>query len=230
VWQTSWGVSTRLIGGLIMTHSDDDGLVLPPKLAPLQAVIVPFFRKDEAANARVRETGMRLANELEATGIRAKFDDMDGAPGPKFYRYEREGVCLRFGLGPRDLEQGNVEFKRRDELEKRSVPLDDVVAFAREQLDAMQSDLLERARTRLRERTVSVDRYDEFKEVMNEAESMFVFAHWDGTAETERRVKDDTNATIRCIPLDDSAWDPSPGECMVTQKPSARRVIWAKAY
>jgi len=230
VWQTSWGVSTRLIGGLVMSHSDDDGLILPPKLAPLQAVVVPFFRKDEAANAKVREAGEQLTAALRDRGISAKFDDLDGPPGPKFYRYEREGVCLRFGIGPRDLEQGTLEFKRRDQSEKRTVQRDGAVELAASELDLMQADLLKRAKDRLRERTVTVDAYDDFRSIMDETEGKFVFAHWDGTAETERKVKDETGATIRCIPLDDEAWDPSPGECVVTGKPSARRVIWAKAY
>ena len=229
VWQTSWGVSTRLIGGLVMTHSDDDGLVLPPKLAPTHAAIVPFFRKKEAENQRVREAGERLHRALTDAGVRAIFDDREGQPGPKFYRYEREGVCMRFGLGPRDLDNNVVEFKRRDQKDKRSVSMDKLAEFARDQLDDMQSSLLAGAEARRTANTVNLDTYDDFKELMA-VDSKFVYAHWDGTKETEAQVKAETGATIRCIPLPDQGFDTEPGDCMVTGKPSAQRVIWAKAY
>ncbi len=229
VWQTSWGVSTRLIGGLVMTHSDDDGLILPPKLAPTHAVIVPFFRKKEADNQRVREAGQRLCRELTDAGVRVIFDDREGQPGPKFYRYEREGVCMRFGLGPRDLDNGVVEFKRRDQADKRSVPMQGLAQFAVEQTADMQSSLLAAAKSRLQERVVRLDSYDDFRDLMD-TDSKFVFAHWDGTRETEAKVKAETGATIRCIPLPGQGFEAEPGECLVTGQPSAQRVIWAKAY
>ena len=229
VWQTSWGVSTRLIGGLVMTHSDDNGLVLPPKLAPTHAVIVPFFRKKEAENERVREAGQKLHQALTDAGLRVIFDDREGQPGPKFYRYEREGVCMRFGLGPRDLDNGVVEFKRRDQSEKRSVPIEGLAEFATEQLADMQTSLLTAAKTRREQNTVRLDSYDDFKALMAD-DSKFVYAHWDGTVETEAQVKAETGATIRCIPLEGQGFEAEAGKCMVTGKPSAQRVIWAKAY
>lgn len=230
VWQTSWGVSTRLIGGLVMTHSDDAGLILPPKLAPLQAVIIPYFRKDAGENQRVLEQGRALARELTDAGISVHFDDREGAPGPKLYEYERQGVPLRFGLGPRDLEARTVEFKRRDQAEKRSVEMDALARFASDQLAAMQEDLLARARAFREERTVRLEKYADFVELMKSEENKFVVAHWDGSKETEARVKQETMATIRCIPLDGQGFDAAPGSCMVTGRPSARPVIWAKAY
>lgn len=229
VWQTSWGVSTRLVGALVMAHSDDDGLVIPPKLAPRSAVIVPFFRKDEVENDQVRTAGRELAAQLQAAGISAKFDELDGPPGPKFYRYEREGVPLRFGIGPRDLQNRTLEFKRRDQPEKRSVPMDGVVEFAQKELDEMQDSLRERARRFRDDNTIRVDAWDSFREVM-EAGDQFVYAHWDGTAETEARVKRETGATIRCIPFEGQGFEVEPGACVVTGQPSARRVLWAKAY
>jgi prolyl-tRNA synthetase len=230
VWQTSWGVSTRLVGGLVMTHSDDGGLVIPPRLAPLQSVIIPFFRKDEAENARVREKGQEIERALADAGITAKFDGRDGQPGSKFYEYERMGVCLRFGIGPRDLQNGVLEFKRRDQGDKQSVPMDGVVEFAKKQLEEMQSDLLAKAKQFRADNLVRLDSYDDFKELMKSDENKFVFGHWDGTKETEAKVKEDTKATVRCIPLEGQDLEAEPGECMVTGKPSAQRVIWAKAY
>jgi prolyl-tRNA synthetase len=230
VWQTSWGVSTRLIGALVMTHSDDVGVIVPPKLAPLHAVIVPFFRKDVEENARVLEQGRALAAELNAAGVVTKLDDKEGAPGPKFYDYERQGVCMRFGIGPRDLQARTVEYKRRDETEKKSVSMDGLAAFARSELDAMQSSLYERAKKRLADNTVRVDSYAEFLELMKTEDNKFVYAHWDGTRETEQKVKAETMATIRNIPHDGQGFEAEPGVCMVTGAPSARRVIWAKSY
>lgn len=231
VWQTSWGVSTRLIGGLVMSHSDDLGLVLPPKLAPTQVVIVPFYRKSEADNAKVQEAGHKLAAELNAEGISTVFDAAEGPPGPKFYRYEREGVCIRLGIGPRDLAEGNLEFKRRDEAEKRAVPMAGLAERLRDELSQMQDQLLEAARARLRSNIVRVDHYDDFKSLM-ETENKFVYAHWNGSKAVEAQVKADNQATIRCIPIDDQGLDleVEPGRCMVTGEPSERRVIWAKSY
>ncbi len=229
VWQTSWGVSTRLVGGLIMTHSDDDGLVLPPKLAPLQAVIVPFFRKKEEENARVREAGAKLEKVLKDAGIAAKFDGRDGHPGGKFYEWERKGVCLRFGLGPRDIANGTLEFKRRDKKDKESLSMDSLASFATEQLDLMQAELLARAKQFRADNTVEVDSYDDFQEALKD-DNKFIVAHWDGTAETEAKVKADTGATIRCMPLPDQGYSTEPGKCVVTGNDSAQPVIWARAY
>ncbi|MEM1023385.1 MAG: proline--tRNA ligase [Myxococcota bacterium] len=229
VWQTSWGVTTRLIGALVMTHSDDDGLILPPKLAPLQCIIVPFFRKDAAENTRVKEAGAKLAETLRTAGITVRFDDGDGAPGPKFYRYEREGVPLRFGIGPRDLQKGQLEFKRRDLPEKSFAPLDDAVSFAQAQLEEMQSALFDRALAFRQAKTVEIDDYRSFKEAMK-SEGGFVLAHWDGTPETEAKVKRETGATIRCIPLPGQGLPSDSGVCVVSGRPSSQRVIWAKAY
>ncbi|MBI4821255.1 MAG: proline--tRNA ligase [Deltaproteobacteria bacterium] len=229
VWQTSWGVSTRLIGGLIMTHSDDDGLVLPPKLAPLQVAIVPFFRKSETDNQRVLEVGRRIRAELAAAGVSVRFDEREGHPGPKFYEYERMGVPIRLGLGPKDLDNGVIELKRRDQKDKRSVPMEGILALVRDELDVMQTELFERAKAFRTANTVRMDRYPDFVELMK-SESKLVFAHWDGTRETEAKVKAETGATIRCIPLPGQGFEAEPGECMVTGRPSAQRVIWAKAY
>jgi len=230
VWQTSWGVSTRLIGGLVMTHSDDAGLIIPPKLAPLQAVIVPFFRKKEEENELVREEGRKLQAALRAEGITAKFDEREGQPGPKFYHYERTGVPLRFAVGPRDIANRTAEFKRRDQADKRSVSLDGLVQLAKDELAQMQDDLFAAALKRREDNTVRLDSYDEFTELMKAEEGKFVFAHWDGTKETEAKVKQETGATIRCVPLEGQGFEAEPGECLVTGKPSAQRVIWAKAY
>ncbi len=230
VWQTSWGVSTRLIGGLVMTHSDDAGLIIPPKLAPIQAVIIPFFRKKEEENALVREKGAELQAALQDAGIAAKFDDKEGAPGPKFYQYERLGVPLRFEVGPRDIANNTAMYKRRDIDGKQSVSLDGLAQFAKDELEAMQKSLFDQALARREANTVRVDGYDEFREIMAAEEGKFVFAHWDGTRETEARVKQETGATIRCIPLEGQGFEAEPGECVVTGADSAQRVIWAKAY
>ncbi|MCA9549780.1 MAG: proline--tRNA ligase [Myxococcales bacterium] len=230
VWQTSWGVSTRLVGGLVMSHSDDNGLVIPPKLAPIQAVIVPFFRKNEAENEQVREEGKKLQATLQAEGVAAVFDDKEGQPGPKFYHYERLGVPLRFGVGPRDIANRTAEFKRRDQAEKRSVSLDGLVQLAKDELAAMQRELFSAALARREANTVRLDTWDDFKGLFDADEGKFVFAHWDGTKETEAKVKAETGATIRCIPMEGQGFEAEPGECVVTGKPSAQRVIWAKAY
>lgn len=229
VWQTSWGVSTRLVGGLVMTHSDDNGLVLPPKLAPLQAVIVPFFRKSEADNSRVVEAGRRIKDELARAGISTKFDEREGHPGPKFYEYERMGVPVRLGLGPKDLDNGVLELKRRDQTDKRPIKLDGIADSVRLELEAMQSALFQKAKAFREANTVRLDRYDELVELMK-TESKFVYAHWDGTRETEAKVKAETGATIRCMPLEGQGFEAEPGVCMVTGRPSTQRVIWAKSY
>jgi prolyl-tRNA synthetase len=229
VWQTSWGVSTRLIGGLVMTHSDDDGLIIPPKLAPFQAVIVPFYRSKGDANDKVRSACQALCEQLNAQGMRTLFDERDGPPGPKFYRYEREGIPLRIAMGPRDLEEGKVEFKRRDQKEKRFLPMAGLFEALTSELSEMQQSLYNRALAYRAQNTVEIDDYESFSELFKE-ENKLVVAHWDGTRETEERIKKETGATIRCIPLDGEGFDSEPGVCMVTGRPSGQRVLFAKAY
>jgi len=226
VWATSWGVSTRLMGALVMTHSDDNGLVLPPNLAPDQVVIVPIYRNDEQFDA-VSEVAKMIMNDLRASGLRVKFDDRDThKPGWKFNEYELKGVPVRIAIGPKDVEKGTVEIARRDTLEKEFVKTEDVVDTIGALMDEIQKNLYKKASDFRSNNTTTVDSYDEFKKVLN-SNGGFILAHWDGTAETEERIKNETKATIRCIPLDDNT---QPGSCMVTGKPSARRVLFARAY
>ncbi|WP_457652442.1 proline--tRNA ligase [Rhodocaloribacter sp.] len=226
VWSTSWGVSTRLIGALIMTHSDDQGLVLPPRLAPTQVVIVPIYRKD-ADKSAVLEAAERIREQLKAAGISVKLDAREGyRPGWKFNEYEVQGVPVRLALGPRDVRNEAVEMARRDTRTKEVVPQAGLVARIRETLDAIQTNLFERALRFREEHTTRVDTYEDFRAVLEE-KGGFVLAHWDGTAETEARIKEETKATIRCIPLDR---DEEPGVDMLTGKPSKGRVVFAKAY
>ncbi len=226
VWATSWGVSTRLIGGLIMTHSDDDGLVLPPKLAPVQVVIVPIWKNDEQ-KAAVTEYGDKLLQELKSAGIRVRFDDRDNyKPGWKFNQYEVEGVPVRITIGPRDVENNKAEVARRDTKTKELSERTEILAKVTNLLEEIQSNLFETAKSRREAMTHTVDTYEEFKQVLEE-KGGFIYAHWDGTPETEEKVKTETKATIRCIPLEG---DKTPGTCMVTGNPSAQRVIFAKAY
>lgn len=225
VWASSWGVSTRLIGGLIMTHSDDQGLIMPPKLAPTQVVIVPIVRKD--GSAEVLEAGDRLAAELKAAGISVKFDKREGyRPGWKFAEYEVQGVPVRLAIGPRDVENGMVEMARRDTFEKVSVPQEGLVDRIRNTLDAIQQNLFDRAVAFRAENTTRVDSYDDFKSVI-EGKGGFVLAHWDGSDETEAQIKNDTKATIRCIPFDQ---DEETGVDMISGKPSKGRVYFARSY
>jgi prolyl-tRNA synthetase len=225
VWATSWGVSTRLIGGLIMTHSDDNGLVLPPKLAPRQIVIVPIYRSDEERE-RVLAYGYSMLNELKEHGIRAHMDTRDTyKPGFKFAEHEARGIPLRIAIGPRDVENNKVEWARRDTLTKEITEREGLGARAAELLNTIQQDLYDRALTRRGEMTSEVETYDEFKEVL-EQKGGFIYAHWDGTAETEERIKNETKATIRCIPLTEAI----PGTCMVTGKASKQKVLFARAY
>ncbi len=225
VWATSWGVSTRLMGALIMTHSDDNGLVLPPKLAPIQVVIVPIYKNDEGLkeiSAKVEP----IVAEFRRRGISVKYDDADNRrPGFKFADYEVKGVPVRLAIGQRDLEQGTVEVMRRDTLEKETYPLEGIVDHVAKELDDIQESLFRRALENRENRTITVDSYDEFKEKIEDG--VFILAHWDGTPETEERIKEETKATIRCIPFDG---DQTPGECMVTGRPSARRVLFARSY
>lgn len=225
VWATSWGVSTRLMGALIMTHSDDNGLVLPPKLAPIHVAIVPIY-KEKAQLDAIAERVKPLVDDLRSRGLTVKFDDADNRrPGFKFADYELKGVPVRLAIGARDLENGTVELVRRDTLEKEIVPFAGMEDEILRILDDIQKSLFEKALKRREERTITVDTYDEFKEKIEQG--YFILAHWDGTPETEDRVKEETKATIRCIPL---GGDDTPGVCMVTGKPSARRVLFARNY
>jgi prolyl-tRNA synthetase len=225
VWATSWGVSTRLMGALIMTHSDDQGLVLPPKLAPIEVVIVPIYKGPEQMEEIVAKC-QAVADELKAAGIRVKLDDDDTKrSGWKFAEYELKGVPLRIAMGPRDLEKGTCELARRDTKTKDFVSLDGLAAHVREQLDDIQSSLTARVHDRMRENTHVADTWDEFLAALDKGG--FVSAHWDGTAETEEWIKQQTKATIRCIPYEG---DTTPGTCVKTGAPSARRVLFAKAY
>jgi prolyl-tRNA synthetase len=226
VWATSWGVSTRLMGALIMTHSDDNGLVLPPKLAPDQVVIIPIYRNDEQL-AAASEVANRLTAELRSKGIRVKFDNRDThKPGWKFNEYELKGVPIRIAIGPKDVEKGTVEVARRDTLTKEFMKTEEATDNIVALMDVIQENLFKKAANFRAEKTTVVDTYDEFKEVLA-SKGGFISAHWDGTTETEDQIKKETKATIRCIPLDD---DNAPGNCMVTGKPSARKVLFAKAY
>ena len=225
VWATSWGVSTRLMGALIMTHSDDNGLVLPPHLAPIQVVIVPIY-KDAEGLAKISERVDSIVKNLRAKGISVKYDDADNKrPGFKFADYEVKGVPVRLALGARDLENGTVEVMRRDTLEKETLPLEGIEETVAGMLEDIQKNLLEKARKYREEMTTTADTYEEFKEKIEKGG--FILAHWDGTPETEEKIKEETKATIRCIPFEG---DTTPGVCMVTGKPSARRVIFARSY
>lgn len=225
VWASSWGVSTRLMGALIMTHSDDNGLVLPPKLAPIQVVIVPIYKNNDGLKA-ISEKVQPLIEELRAKGISVKYDDADNRrPGFKFADYEVKGVPVRLAIGQRDLEQGTVEMMRRDTLQKETVPFDGIANHIVDVLDDIQKSLYQKALDRRIEKTITVDTYDEFKKQIENG--VFIMAHWDGTPETEAKIKEETKATIRCIPFDS---DKTPGVCMVTGKPSAQRVLFARSY
>ena len=225
VWATSWGVSTRLMGALIMTHSDDNGLVLPPKLAPLQVVIVPIYKNEEGLK-QITEKVEPIVKELRKRGISVKFDDADNKrPGFKFADYEVKGVPVRLALGLRDLENGTVEVFRRDTHETSVLPLEGIEDTVQKMLDDIQENLFEKAKAMRESMTRTVETYDEFKEVIEKGG--FILAHWDGTPETEEKIKEETKATIRCLPFDG---DMTPGVCMVTGKPSARRVLFARSY
>lgn len=225
VWATSWGVSTRLMGALIMTHSDDNGLVLPPRLAPLQVVIVPIY-KDEAGLEAISARVQPIVDNLRRLGVSVKYDDADNRrPGFKFADYEVKGVPVRLAIGQRDLEQGTVEVMRRDTLEKETMPLEGIEEHIVKLLNDIQANLLEKAKAYRERMTDTADTYEEFKEKIEKGG--FILAHWDGTTETEEKIKEETKATIRCIPFDG---DTTPGVCMVTGKPSARRVIFARSY
>lgn len=226
VWATSWGVSTRLMGALIMTHSDDKGLVLPPKLAPFQVVLIPIYRNEEQYE-QICDKLKSIKAELEARGVEVKLDDRDNyKPGWKFSEYEFKGVPIRIAMGPRDLENGNVEVARRDIGEKEILSQNDLSSKILHLLDKIQQNLFQKAVDYREEKTYRADSYEEFKEII-ENKGGFVYAHWDGTAETEEKIKSETKATIRCIPFEKN---PKAGKCMLTGKPSPQRVIFAKAY
>ncbi|MDR1591431.1 MAG: proline--tRNA ligase [Prevotellaceae bacterium] len=225
VWATSWGVSTRLIGALIMVHSDDNGLVLPPKLAPYQVVIIPIFKSNEQL-AEISEKVAVIKTKLKELGISVKYDDSDNKkPGWKFAEYELKGVPVRLALGGRDLENGTVEVMRRDTLEKLTLPLDGIDGYIVNLLKEIQQNIFQKALNFRASVTREVNSYAEFKEEIEKGG--FLSAHWDGTSETEERIKAETKATIRCIPFDG---DKTAGVCMVTGKPSAQRVLFARSY
>lgn len=226
VWGTSWGVSTRLMGALIMAHSDDSGLVLPPKLAPIQVVIVPIYRNEEQL-AEITNKVNEIRTALKAAGISVKYDDSDAyKPGWKFAEYELRGVPVRLAIGSRDLENGTVEVARRDTKTKETVPLEGISDYIQRLLDDIQKAIYAKALAFREENTHKIDSYAEFKEVLD-GKGGFVLAHWDGTSETEEKIKEETKATIRCIPLDAPE---EAGICIYSGKPSSRRVIFAKAY
>jgi len=225
VWATSWGVSTRLIGALIMAHSDDNGLVLPPKLAPIQVVIVPIYKSQEQLDVIDARVAAIVAN-LKALGISVKYDNSDNRrPGFKFADYELKGVPVRLVLGARDLENGTVEVMRRDTLEKETITLEGIEAYVKQLLDDIQVNIYQKALAHRDSHITTVDTYEEFKEQIEKGG--FILAHWDGTPETEALVKEETKATIRCVPF---AYEKTPGKCMVTGKPSACRVLFARSY
>lgn len=226
VWATSWGVSTRLMGALIMTHSDDNGLVLPPNLAPIQVVIVPIYKGEEQL-AQISEVANKMVAEIRAKGISVKFDNRDThKPGWKFNEYELKGVPVRIAIGPKDLEKGTVEVARRDTLEKEFLQQTDVANKVEHLLEQIQINLFTKSQTFTEENTRTVDTWEEFKDVI-ENKPGFIYAHWDGTAETEERIKEETKATIRCIPFDSKLED---GKCVFSGQPSKQRVLFAKAY
>lgn len=225
VWANSWGVSTRLMGALIMTHSDDNGLVLPPHLAPIQVVIVPIYKNAEQL-AEISKAVEPIVLQLKEMGISVKYDDADNRrPGFKFADYELKGVPVRLALGARDLENGTIEVMRRDTLEKFEKPLAGIADYCRDLLEEIQQNIYNKALKHREEMTYTVDTYDEFKEQIEKGG--FILAHWDGTTETEEKIKAETKATIRCIPLNG---DTTPGVCMVTGRPSKQRVIFARNY
>ena len=233
VWQTSWGASTRLVGGVVMTHSDDSGLVLPPKLAPIHAVVIPIYKTDEE-RAKILEAGDTLKRAIAGAGLDCVLDARDDMrPGAKHFEWERKGVPVRIEIGPRDLASGSCVVKRRDKSPKEeggkvAMQLGEVAATLPGLMDQIQASLFQRALAFREAHTVTADTYDEFKERLSSGGiGNFVMAHWDGTAETEAKIKEETKATIRTVPTDDGA---EPGACVLTGKPSARRVAFAQAY
>ena len=226
VWATSWGVSTRLMGALIMTHSDDHGLVLPPKLAPTQVVIIPIYKgKDELEKVKIK--ALEIKKQLKEINIRVKFDDRDThKPGWKFSEYEFKGVPIRISIGPRDLKNNTIEIARRDKLEKETIKTEDVVEIIKDLLINIQNNLFDTAKKFRNDNTYHANNWEEFKNLISK-DSGFVYAHWDGTKETEQIIKNKTKATIRCIPLGNKKEE---GKCIYSGKNSNQKVIFSKAY
>ena len=226
VWATSWGVSTRLIGALIMAHSDDQGLIMPPRIAPIQVVIVPIY-KGEESKAIVDEKAQGIIDQLKALGIRVKYDDNDNTrPGWKFAEYELKGVPIRIAMGQRDIENNVVELARRDTKVKTAVSMDGLADYIKNLLEEIQQYIYDKALAFRTEKTTKADNWDDFVKLLDD-KAGFILAHWDGTAETEEKIKVQTKATIRCIPLNN---DQEEGVCILTGKPSTQRVIFARAY
>jgi prolyl-tRNA synthetase len=226
VWATSWGVSTRLMGALIMSHSDNEGLILPPRLAPVQVVIVPIYKGEEGLN-KIRQKVAPLINEFKKKNISVKFDDADNArPGFKFAEYELKGVPVRLALGERDLENDTIELVRRDTKEKFVLPVNAICDSVEKLLDEIQHNIFRKAKERTESMTHKANTYEEFKEIL-ETKGGFIYAHWDGTSETEEKIKEETKATIRCIPLNNPKEE---GKCIYSGKPSNQRVLFARAY
>jgi Prolyl-tRNA synthetase len=225
VWATSWGVSTRLIGALIMSHSDNNGLVLPPKLAPFQVVIIPIYKKQEQLE-EINQKAATIIQSLKSVGISVKYDNSENKkPGWKFSEYELKGVPVRLAMGGRDLENNTIEIARRDTLTKETISCDNIEVYVKKLLDEIQENIYKKAMDFRTAHTTTADTYEEFKEKIEKGG--FILAHWDGTSETEEKIKEETKATIRCIPF---SGDHIPGKCMVTGKPSAQRVVFARAY
>ena len=226
VWATSWGVSTRLMGALVMAHSDNNGLVLPPKLAPIQAVIVPIYKGPEQLKG-INEIALKVKTELESKGISVKYDDRDThKPGWKFAEYELKGVPVRLAIGPRDVENGTIELARRDTMEKTVLPMDGIAEHVERLMTEIQDCIYKKASDFRTKNTHKVDKWDDFVEII-ENKGGFVLAHWDGSSETEEKIKELTKATIRLIPRDPGT---EKGKCILTGKESQRRVLFARAY
>jgi prolyl-tRNA synthetase len=226
VWATSWGVSTRLVGALVMAHSDDQGLILPPRIAPFQVVIVPIYKGEEQKQL-ISNKVHEIMKELKAGGIRVKYDDSDNArPGWKFAEYEMKGVPVRLALGARDLEKNEIEVARRDTKEKRVVAMEEIVSYIQSLLENIQQSMFQKAKSYRDEHITKANSWEEFEKLLDE-KGGFISAHWDGTPETEEVIKDRTKATIRCIPLHNELEN---GSCILTGKPSNQRVLFARAY
>ncbi|MEC8547511.1 MAG: proline--tRNA ligase [Bacteroidota bacterium] len=226
VWASSWGVSSRLMGALIMTHGDDNGLVLPPNLAPIQVVIIPIYKGNKELKT-ISKVAHKIYSQLIAAGISVKYDDRDNfKPGYKFNDYELKGVPIRIAIGPRDLENNVVELARRDTLEKKSIPMKEITNHIKIILEDIQNNLFDRANSFREERITAVETFDEFKSILS-SKGGFISAHWDGTSETEQSIKKETKATIRCIPFSKNI---KAGYCVYSGKPSPQRVLFAKAY
>jgi prolyl-tRNA synthetase len=226
VWATSWGVSTRLMGAIIMGHADNNGLVLPPKLAPIQVVIIPIFKNNDQL-ALISETALKIKSDLEQKGISVKYDNRDNnTPGWKFADYELKGVPVRLAIGPRDLQNKTIEVARRDTLAKETIPVDKVSEYIPDLLQDIQSAIYRKALNFRNENTFHIDKWDDFVKTLDTTGG-FIMAHWDGTAETEEKIKEETKATIRCIPFDSPEED---GKCVYSGRPSRRRVLFARSY